>query len=131
MKELMGLADSSIYQVYSSICKDVFDVSLDKLTQNLTNETYQSYLSGTDSKLGIWWDRIKPKWGEKDTKDKVTFSCPLDVFVLDSLGQQIGYAGEDDVWFGSNIIYIEEKGDAKIIYSFYHIYSTKILQKMR
>lgn len=205
MKELMGLADSAIYQVYSSICKDVFDVSLDKLTQNylkqnLTkrvskyaskfnasgvgklatnlnkcynyykyiekmlgikdskespekileamktyekefedssisdkvvektweklkkaainlNEAYLSYLSGTDSKLGIWWDRIKPKWGEKYTKNKVTFSCPVDVSVLDSLGEQIGYAGEDDVWFDNNIIYIEEKGDAKIIYS--------------
>lgn len=89
---------------------------LKKAATNL-NEAYLSYLSGTDSKLGIWWDRIKPKWGEKDTKNKVTFSCPVDVFVLDSLGQQIGYAGEDDVWFDSNIIYIEEKGDAKIIYS--------------
>lgn len=204
MKELMGLADSAIYQVYSSVCKDVFGVSLDKLTekyltQNLTkriskytskfnesgignlatnlnrcynyyqytkkmmgiidgkespekilkametygefedssisdkvvkkawkelkkaatnlNEAYLSYLSGTDSKLGIWWDRIKPKWGKKDTKIKATFSCPVDVLVLNSLGQQIGYAGEDDVWFDSEIIYVEEKGDAKIIYS--------------
>lgn len=204
LKELMGLTNSAIYQVYSSVCKDVLGVSLDKLTQkylsqNLTkriskytskleasgignlatnlnscynyyqytkkmmgiidskdspekileamktygkfedssisdnvvkkawnelkkaatnlNEAYLSYISGTDSKLGIWWDLVKPKWGKKDTKVKATFSCPVNVFVLNSLGQQIGYAGEDDVWFDSDIIYIEEKGDAKIIYT--------------
>lgn len=204
MKELMGLNNSAIYQVYSSVCEDVLGVSLDKLTQkylsqNLTkriskytskleasgignlatnlnscynyyqyikkmmgiidskdspekileamktygkfedssisdnvvkkawnelkkaatnlNEAYLSYISGTDSKLGIWWDLVKPKWGKKDTKVKATFSCPVNVFVLNSLGQQIGYAGEDDVWFDSDIIYIEEKGDAKIIYT--------------
>lgn len=204
MKELMGLADSAIYQVYSSICKNVFDVSLDKLTQNyltqnLTkrlskyaskfnesgvgnlatnlndcynyyqytkkmmgiidgkespekileamkaygnfedssisdkvvkkawnelkkaatnlNKAYRSYLSGADSKLGIWGDSIRQNWSEKVTKIKAIFSCPVDVFVLNSLGQQIGYAGEDDVWFDSDIIYVEEKGDAKIIYS--------------
>lgn len=204
MKELMGLNNSAIYQVYSAICKDVLGVSLDKLTekyltQNITkrvskyaskfnesgignlatnlnscynyyqytqkmlgiidgkespekilkameaygkfedssisdkavkkawkklkkaatnlNEAYLSYLSGTDSKLGIWWDRIKPKWGKKDTKAKAIFSCPVNVVILNSSGKQIGYAGEDDVWFDSNIIYVEEKGDAKIIYS--------------
>lgn len=204
MKELMGLNNSAIYQVYSAISKDVLGVSLDKLTenylkQNLTNrvskyaskfnesgigdlatnlnscynyyqytkkmlgiidgkdspekilkameaygkfedssisdkvvkktwkelkkaatnlnEAYLSYLSGTDSKLGIWWDIVKPKWGKKDTKAKAIFSCPVNVVILNSSGQQIGYAGEDDVWFDSNIIYVEEKGDAKIIYS--------------
>lgn len=204
MKELMGLTNSAIYQVYSSVCKDVLGVSLDKLTEdylskNLTkkvsnytskfeasgignlatnlnscynyyqytkkmmgiigskeepekileamqtfekfedssisnkvvkkawkelkkaatnlNEAYLSYLSGSDSKMKIWLDRIKPEWMKKDTKVKATFSCPVNVIVLNSLGQQIGYAGEDDVWFDNDIVYIEEKGDAKIIYS--------------
>ncbi len=204
MKELMGLTDSAIYQVYSSVCKDVLGVSLDKLTEDYVskkitqkvskylskfeasgignlatnlnschnyyqyvkkmmgiigstenpdkilemmqeygkfedlsisnkvvkkawkelkkaatnlNKAYLSYLSGRDSKIKIWLDRIKPEWMKKDTKVKVTLSCPVNVIVLNSLGQQIGYAGEDDVWFDNDIIYIEERGDAKIIYS--------------
>lgn len=51
--------------------------------------------------------------------DKITlyFNCPVNVAVFDSSGNQIGYVGEDDLWYGDEIS-IEEMGGAKIIHSY-------------
>ncbi len=46
---------------------------------------------------------------------KHVFSCPVEVFVYDAGGNQIGYVGEDDLDYDSSIM-IEEVGEAKVIY---------------
>lgn len=201
MRELVGLENSAIYQIYSAVCKDVLGQSLDKLTQNylkaklqpllsklppkvgslLTdlnscysyyqyvkkmmgwvgsadtpenilaamqgiefedesiqdrsvkkawktlkkassalNDAYMCYLSGTldESKIATWWNSTVDWWSNKVTSLKAIFTCPVNVSVYDSSGQEIGYVGDDDIWYTDDLIYIEERGDAKIVYSF-------------
>lgn len=201
MRELVGLENSAIYQVYSAVCKDVLGQSLDKLTQNYLktklqpllskippkvgslmtdlnscynyyqyvkkimgwaqsadapenilaamqgiefkdesiqdkgvkktwkalkkaasnlNDAYMCYLSGTldESKIVTWWNNTVEWWSNETAKIKAIFTCPVNVSVYSSSGQQIGYVGDDDIWYTDGLIYIEEKGDAKIVYSF-------------
>lgn len=42
--------------------------------------------------------------------------CPVSVAVYDENGVQIGYVGDDDLWYNDSL-YIETDGDAKLIYS--------------
>lgn len=51
MKELMGLTNSAVYQVYSSVCKDVLGVSLDKLTQKYLSQNLTKKVSKYASKF--------------------------------------------------------------------------------
>lgn len=51
MKELMGLNNSAIYQVYSAICKDVLGVSLDKLTEKYLTQNITKRVSKYASKF--------------------------------------------------------------------------------
>lgn len=78
------------------------------------------YLSGTldESKIVTWWNNTVEWWSNKTAKIKAIFTCPVNVSVYNSSGQQIGYVGDDDIWYTDGLIYIEEKGDAKIVYSF-------------
>lgn len=46
-----------------------------------------------------------------------TFSCPVDVSVYTEDGKQIGYVGSDDLWYDETLIYIEENGESKTVYS--------------
>lgn len=43
--------------------------------------------------------------------------CPVNVSVYDSTGTQVGYVGEDDLWYNDDVVYIEKPGEAKTIYS--------------
>ena len=47
---------------------------------------------------------------------KNVFKCPVSVAVFAPSGEQVGYVGEDDIWFTGEII-IEENSDTKIIYT--------------
>ena len=47
---------------------------------------------------------------------KNIFKCPVSITVIDPSGQTVGYVGDDDLWF-SDPIFIEEEGEAKIIYT--------------
>ncbi len=42
------------------------------------------------------------------------FSCPVSISVYDANGKEIGYVGDDDIWYDDSIS-IREQGDAKII----------------
>lgn len=42
--------------------------------------------------------------------------CPVSVAVYDGSGVQIGYVGDDDLWYNDSL-YIETDGEAKLIYS--------------
>ncbi|MBR0280076.1 MAG: leucine-rich repeat domain-containing protein, partial [Oscillibacter sp.] len=46
------------------------------------------------------------------------FRCPVSVSVYNSSGTQIGYVGDDDLWYDEDAIYIEHYGDAKTVYSY-------------
>ena len=46
------------------------------------------------------------------------FKCPVNITVYDSTGKNVGYVGEDDLWYDEDSIYIEQYGDAKHIYSY-------------
>ena len=47
---------------------------------------------------------------------KSIFSCPVSISVYDADGKEIGYIGDDDIWYADSIS-IDEQGDAKIIYT--------------
>ena len=47
---------------------------------------------------------------------KSIIKCPVNVTVLDPSGQAVGYVGDDDIWF-TDPVYIDEEGEAKIIYT--------------
>ena len=47
---------------------------------------------------------------------KSIIKCPVNVTVLDPSGQTVGYVGDDDIWF-TDPVYIDEEGEAKIIYT--------------
>lgn len=54
---------------------------------------------------------------EKYSGLKAMFKCPVNVAVRNSMGEQVGYIGEDDLWFNEDTLYIEQTGDTKVIYS--------------
>lgn len=47
-----------------------------------------------------------------------SFKCPVSIEVYDSKGTQVGYVGDDDLWYNDDIISIERFGDTKTIYSY-------------
>lgn len=49
-------------------------------------------------------------------KMMATFNCPVNVAVFNSENEQIGYIGDDDIWYTDKLI-ITENGDSKIISS--------------
>ena len=51
------------------------------------------------------------QWAKKTFK----VQCPVSVEIYDSSGSQIGYAGQDDVWYEDSL-YIDTDGEAKLIY---------------
>ncbi len=76
--------------------------NLEKASEKLEKAT-EEYLNGELSASS------KFSW-------KSFFNCPVSVSIFDSAGTQIGYVGEDDIWYHDNII-IEETAGAKIISS--------------
>lgn len=44
------------------------------------------------------------------------FKCPVSIEVFDSNGNQVGYVGDDDLWYDDSI-YIEKTGDVKTVYT--------------
>ena len=65
---------------------------------------FRDYLNGTigEEKKGFW------RW---------LFGCPVSISVYNSSGEQIGYVGEDDLWYTDDIS-ITELGGVKEIVSF-------------
>lgn len=45
------------------------------------------------------------------------FHCPVNITVRDASGKQVGYVGQDDLWYDDESVYIEQYADAKHIYS--------------
>ena len=45
---------------------------------------------------------------------QLTVACPVNVMIYNAAGEQIGYAGEDDLWYEDSI-YITKEGDSKVI----------------
>lgn len=68
-------------------------------------KAYMQYMEGA----------LKDGWLQKTMR--VIFSCPVGISVWNEDGEQIGYVGEDDIWY-TDAISIEENGEAKIINSY-------------
>lgn len=66
------------------------------------NRAFTEYLEGTivDKENGFW---------------RTLFECPVEVAVYDSIGNQIGYIGDNDIWFTEGLS-IRRNGEAKDIY---------------
>lgn len=45
---------------------------------------------------------------------QLTVACPVNVMIYNAAGEQIGYAGEDDLWYEDSIC-ITKEGDSKVI----------------
>ena len=45
------------------------------------------------------------------------FRCPVSIEVYSNTGQQVGYLGEDDIWYDEDYVYVEQYGDEKNVYS--------------
>lgn len=58
-------------------------------------------------------------------KTMATFNCPVNVAVFNSENKQIGYVGDDDIWYTDELV-ISENGDSKIISSLTNKLSYKI-----
>ncbi len=68
-------------------------------------EAFNAYVKGELKESG--WHKF---W-------RTTFGCPVSISVYNSNQEQIGYVGEDDIWY-TDAIRIKESGDAKIIDSY-------------
>lgn len=81
---------------------------LKKAQSNLTDALEEYYWHGTvtmQEPEQTWLDSVMS-----------VFQCPVSVEVYNSAGEQIGYVGDDDIWYSDEIL-IEERGDTKIVYS--------------
>lgn len=88
----------------SSITDKVVNKAM-KVLKNATNKLNQAcadYIAGTLE--------IPPLFSLK----QLIVACPVNVMVYNASGEQIGYVGEDDLWYEDSIR-ITEEGDAKII----------------
>lgn len=63
-------------------------------------------------------ENLEPEYLMDSAKNgwKNIFKCPVSITVVNPAGQAAGYVGDDDIWF-MDPVYIEEDGDAKIIYT--------------
>lgn len=89
-----------------SIMNDAVKVKAKKL--NSASEKLISavgeYQRGELTPAGAWdkfWDWI--------------INCPVNVGIYDANGTQVGYVGDDDLWYDSSILYIEEDNGSKAI----------------
>lgn len=81
---------------------------------NLVWKAFNEYIRTGDVNI----DALLKGWADSSFTGVVeTIACPVNVAVYTSDGKQVGYAGDDDVWYDEDIIYIEKHGDAKIVYS--------------
>ena len=86
---------------------------LEKAKKEL-NEAFEAYINtgkvDAGSSIGNWFK-------ETFTGIKDIFKCPVDIAVYDSTGEQVGFVGEGEIWYKEDILYIEQYGDTKTIYS--------------
>ncbi|MCD8020200.1 MAG: fibronectin type III domain-containing protein [Clostridiales bacterium] len=101
--EAMTLITFKDDDIYEQAVKKALKL-LNKATNKLNNAFYAE-MNGEESDSAL--DRLK-----------AIFSCPVDVSVYSSDGTQIGYVGDDDIWYTEDLIDIEVRGDAKIITSY-------------
>ncbi len=71
-------------------------------------ELYQAYIDYINGNLKE--NILQRMW-------RTILCCPISVTVWNSNGEQIGYVGDDDIWY-TNTIYMEERGDAVIVDSY-------------
>ena len=97
-----------------SITDKVVKSAVDRLEDaqtKLTKAFVEYNLTGKVPEYAENWVEWFFSWGSK-----THINCPVNVAIYDSAGSQVGYVGDDGFWHNESI-YIEELGDAKVIYS--------------
>ena len=105
MLMLEGVKDISFND--PSVTDNVIKQALEDL-ETLRKSVEQTITGESTEKDSFWWDLLKGSI--------LYFKCPVSVAVYDSTGSQIGYVGDDDLWYKDSV-YIEKNGDVKTVYS--------------
>ena len=105
MLMLEGVKDISFND--PSVTDNVIKQALEDL-EKLRKSIEQTITGESTEKESFWWDLLKGSI--------LYFKCPVSVAVYDSTGSQIGYVGDDDLWYEDSV-YIEKNGDVKTVYS--------------
>ena len=102
IKECLTISDDTVTDKATKKAVEV----LGKAQNNLTTILSEYVATGT----------VTPP--EKGWPDMIVsmFKCPVSVAVYKG-DQQVGFVGDDELWYDEEIIYAEERGGAKIIYS--------------
>ena len=102
IKECLTIGDDTVTDKTTKKAVEVLGKAQNNLTTILSE--YVATGSVTPPKKG-WPDMIVSM-----------FKCPVSVAVYKA-DQQIGFVGDDELWYDEEVIYAEERGGAKIIYS--------------
>ena len=124
MKKISSAASagsSDPFQALAAMKKVKFDYTTTKIRDAAVEASAKKLNEASDGILD-WLN----KWSDGKPLPKAaievfnlvwSFQCPVSIAVYDSSGTQIGYVGEDDIWYDAEKIYIENYGDEKRIYS--------------
>lgn len=105
MLMLEGVKDISFND--PSVTDNVIKQALEDL-ETLRKSIEQTITGEPTEKDSFWWDLLKGSI--------LYFKCPVSVAVYDSTGSQVGYVGDDDLWYNDSV-YIEKNGDVKTVYT--------------
>ncbi|MDO4977506.1 MAG: hypothetical protein Q4E53_09620, partial [Eubacteriales bacterium] len=99
----------------SADCGNYADKIYNKIVdaEKKSKDYLEEYLkTGTikDLEPNTLWDKFKNGFTKNEVK------CPVSVSVLNASGTEVGYVGDDDIWYNDDIM-IKEDGDTKIIYT--------------
>ena len=121
VKKVMELADASPDELLNAFSStDTFEFKSD----TIENKAVAKAMKGLEKARDKLDEKVK-KIAEDSAVGEVAyevchaiFKCPVNITVRDSAGKQVGYVGDDDLWYDENSVYIEQYGDAKHIYSY-------------
>ena len=110
MKSAMEAAEGINFSWNENIITDKIVNGAVKGLKNATedlNNWFKNYVDGNP--VGMF--------GYDLCKFLCNIQCPVSVSIYDADGTQVGYVGDDDLWYDSDLLYIEHYGDAKRIYA--------------
>lgn len=116
------LSNKDITQMYSQLkdSKEALDSFSDSATDKNVKRASGKVVKAAEKILLLWEEYITTGTVTLDGGIKgwikSVFTCPVSILVCDVNSKEIGYVGNDDIWY-NNSIFIREQGDAKIIYT--------------
>ena len=121
VKKVMELADASPDELLNAFSStDTFEFKSD----TIENKAVAKAMKGLEKARDKLDEKLEKITGGSAVGEvayelyHAIFKCPVNITVYDSAGKQVGYVGDDDLWYDEKNIYIEQYGDAKHIYSY-------------